>query len=127
MRDRLWTRCGGHDEITGQPLDYDTFDLHHRRPKGMGGTTRPDRDWPSNLLALAPEVHNFTAGRSAALTVHGNPEWSRPLGYLVAKDTPWASAIPVLIRARYWMFLGDDARYYPAPPGLTMPPVARQG
>jgi hypothetical protein len=39
-------RCG---EYIGPFGDYS---IHHRRPRGMGGTKRPETDLPANLLTL---------------------------------------------------------------------------
>lgn len=115
LREQLWTRCDGFCEVSGVPLDPDTFDAHHRRPKGMGGTRRADRDWLSNLLATDPVIHN-----GGPQSVHGRRDWSEPRGYLLPQNTQWASSVPVLIRGRFWFMLGDDVTeggYYPAPPG----------
>lgn len=112
-RAQLWERSHGRCEITGVPLDFETFEAHHRRPKGMGGTDREDRDWLSNALALTPAIHN-----GGPQSVHGDPLWARPRGYLVHKNTPWASMVPVLYRGRFWFMLGDDLRdggIYPVP------------
>jgi hypothetical protein len=102
LRGRLWERSGGLCEVSGRPLDPETFDAHHRRQKGMGGTSRPDRDWLTNLLATDPQVHN-----GGPQSVHGNPRWSRSNGYLVRKNVQWAGGVPVLIRGR-WVLLGDQ-------------------
>lgn len=119
-RAALWARSHGRCEITGAALDYETFDAHHRRPKGMGGTDRADRDSLSNALALTPAIHN-----GGPQSVHGNPLWSRPRGYLVHKSTEWASMVPVLYRGRFWFMLGDTlggGGLHPLPPGIA-PPV----
>lgn len=116
IREALWKRSKGCCEITGTPLDFDAFDVHHRRNKGMGGTRREDRDWLSNLLALHPVVHN-----GGPQSVHGRRPWSQQRGYLLPKDTPWASLVPCLILGRYWLMLGDDGQYYPAPYGGVVP------
>jgi len=114
-RHKLFERCKGYCEITGQPLDLDTFDCHHRRPKGMGGTDRPDRDWLSNLIAITPAIHN-----GGPRSVHGDPLWSRPRGYLLHKHVKWASLVPFYLRQRQWVMLGDNGEYYPSPPGLQI-------
>ncbi len=113
-RQQLWRRCGGRCEVSGVPLDFETFDAHHRRPKGMGGTDRPDRDDIENLLALDPAVHN-----GGPNSVHQNPRWSRPRGYLVSKHVEHPGMVPVLIGGRNWMLLGHDGQRYPLPPGLA--------
>lgn len=119
LRAALWTRSKGRCEITGAPLDPDTFDAHHRRNKGMGGTVREDRDWLSNLLALDPAVHN-----GGPRSVHARRAWSQQRGYLLPKNTTWASMVPCLILGRFWLMLGDDGQYYPSPCGGLLPPVS---
>lgn len=114
----VWQRCGGRCEITGVDLDYETFDLHHRRPKGMGGTSRADRDAVECLLALHPTIHN-----GAPHSVHQNPTWSRPLGYLVSKHVDYPGQVPVQLLERYWVLLGGDGQYYPLPGGIAPPVV----
>lgn len=121
IRDTLWTRCGGRCEVSGIALDFDTFDSHHRRNRGMGGTVRPDKDWLSNLLAVEPNVHN-----SGPQSVHGRRRWSEERGYLIPKDIQWASMVPALIFGRFLFMLGDDGQYYPPPPGLGIPPVTNR-
>lgn len=115
LRGQLWERSGGHCEITGQTLDPETFDAHHRRPKGMGGTSKPDKDWLTNLLALTPAIHN-----GGPQSVHGRTTWSRPRGYLLPKDTPWAGMVPVLLLGRRWVMLGEEGGYFDAPYGLQL-------
>lgn len=80
LREQAWARCGGRCEVSGKRLDFDTFDLHHRRNKGMGGTSRPDTDTLPNLLALDPIVHNGGPG-----SVHADRPRSEMFGWLVPK------------------------------------------
>lgn len=119
IRAQLFERSGGVCEVSGLPLDPETFDVHHRRNKGMGGTSRPDVDDVDNLLAVDPVIHN-----GGPQSVHGRRAWSERLGYLLPKDTEHPGMVPVLIRARFWLFLGKDGQYHPRPPGLGMPVVA---
>lgn len=107
LREALWTRSGGRCEVSGKPLDPDTFDAHHRRNKGMGGTYRPDTDTLPNLLALDPIVHNGGPG-----SVHDNRMVSGPRGWLVPKlSTDALNMLPVLVWAgpglRQWVLLSD--------------------
>lgn len=44
-------------------LDYD---LHHRRPRRVGGDRRPDVNLPSNLVLLHRECHEFVERHRAA-------------------------------------------------------------
>jgi 5-methylcytosine-specific restriction protein A len=100
LRDTLWVRSDGFCEVSGRALDYETFDAHHRRPKGIGGTYREDTDTAANLLALDPEVHN-----GAPWSVHQLPSWSRPRGYLLRQHVEEATLEPLLYRGRTWMIL----------------------
>jgi 5-methylcytosine-specific restriction endonuclease McrA len=116
-RDQLWQRSHGLCEVSGLPLDLETFHAHHRRNKGMGGTDREDKDWLSNMLALDPDVHN-----GGPRSVHGRRAWSEPRGYLVPKNVEWASMVPVLYRGRFWLMLGDTLAgggLYPVPGGIA--------
>lgn len=107
LRAALLQRCGGRDEITGLPLDPESFDAHHRRPKGMGGTSRPDTDTLSNLLALAPDTHNGGPG-----SVHARRGWSEENGYLLPQSTPLAVSWPVLLFGHRWVYLLNQAPWY---------------
>lgn len=108
IRPLLWERARGRCEVSGLPLDYDTFDAHHRRNKGMGGTSRDNRDCISNLLALDPQVHN-----GGPRSVHGRATWSRPRGYLVRKHVAHPEGVEVLLRGQTWVRLGTDGLYRP--------------
>jgi hypothetical protein len=106
IRADLWERCKGLCEVSGQPLDPDTFDAHHRRNKGMGGTSRLDTDTLPNLLALLPFVHNLSPD-----SVHGAPAASRAHGYLIGKDENRPDLVPVLLHGRRWVLLGQTGGY----------------
>jgi len=109
IRDALWERSGGRCEVSALALDRDTFDAHHRRNKGMGGTDRADRDALSNLLALDPIVHN-----GGPRSVHGRRTWSQPRGYLLSKLDPLPAIVhPVWLHGVRWVWLTDDGRYAP--------------
>jgi hypothetical protein len=104
----LWIRSEGFCEVSGRALDRDTFDRHHRRLKGMGGTYRPLTDSPCNLLALDPEVHN-----GAPWSVHQLPSWSRPRGYLLSAhvDDEAMAITPVLYRGKNWVILDAEGDF----------------
>lgn len=112
----LWERCGGRCEVSGAHLDYDTFDMHHRRNKGMGGTSRPDVDELWNLLALDPNIHN-----GGPMSVHGRRAWSEDRGYLVPKHVDEVVLWPVLLqgllpeRFQRWVLLGGEGGYWTVP------------
>lgn len=109
IRAALLERSGGRCEVSGLPLDPDTFDVHHRRNKGMGGTSRPDVHDLSNLLALDPSVHN-----GGPRSVHGRRPWSEQRGYLIPKLARYPPGImPVWLGMVRWVHLTDDGRYLP--------------
>jgi hypothetical protein len=118
LREVAWERQRGLCAVTGLPLDWERDHLHHRRPGGRGGTSRPNQQAPSNVVALLARVHNFGApgllldgvpGRS----VHGSPEWSRPLGLLVSSSVDEPGSIPVRIAGLGFVFLLDDGGMLP--------------
>lgn len=98
--------------ITGQRgVDWS---IHHRRARGMGGTTAPDTNLPSNLLTVCG---NGTEG------CHGLIESRRPealdRGWLLrAGDVP--SQRPVQHMLHGWVYLTDDGRI-----SRAAPPVLR--
>lgn len=114
----LWDRCGGRCEVSGRSIEFETFDAHHRRPKGMGGTRRENRDNVECLLALHPDVHNLSPD-----SVHLFPGWSRPRGYLVSKHTDDPGQVPVWWRGCAWVLLTPDGSYQFLPRQLWGKPL----
>ena len=109
LRAALWERCDGRCEVSGLPLDEETFDAHHRLNKGMGGTTRWFRDDLTNLLALDPIVHN-----GGPKSVHGQRPWSEQRGYLIPKLARYPPGImPVWLHGTRWVHLTSDGRRLP--------------
>ena len=112
LREQLWARCGGRCEVSGTPLDFETFDAHHRRNKGMGGTSRLDTDLLSNLLALDPTVHN-----GGPDSVHAVRPRSESLGWLIPKLSPDAPhMVPACVYSVggwRWCLLGENGDRLP--------------
>ena len=54
--------CGGGDG---------PFAVHHRRPRGMGGTRRVDTNGPANLLLLCDPCHGWVESRRDIARVWG--------------------------------------------------------
>lgn len=106
LREKLWMRSGGRCEVSGIPLDPLSWDAHHRRNKGMGGTYRENTDTLPNLLVTHPLVHNLRPD-----SVHGNPAWSAPLGYLLSKNIERPELVPVKLHGRAWVLLTADGGY----------------
>lgn len=91
----VMARCSGHCEICGTYLAGDRgryWSIHHRRPRGMGGTQRPETNQPANLLAVCG---------SATTGCHSEIEsWRRRStnhGLLVPQSKTPAD-VPVLLR-----------------------------
>lgn len=82
------------------------YQIHHRRPRAMGGTDRPETNWPSNLLLLCPADHEAIESRRAEATEAG---WLVP-------QTSDPAQIPVLIRYERWVYLAPDGTYSTHPP-----------
>jgi hypothetical protein len=109
LRHAAFHREGGRCLFTGAPLpggeDGDGWDLHHRRPGGMGGDERPDRHTLPNVVAIADHVHRH---------IHENPEWAKPLGLLLPKSGEGSDPAEVPVRTwRGWQFLLPEGGYQP--------------
>ena len=86
-------RAKGLCEYCGRPAE--TYQIHHRRPRGMGGTKRP------SMAANGVLVHGWCHTR-----IEHNRSESRELGFLLYQgDNP--EMIPVLINQE-WVRLCDD-------------------
>jgi hypothetical protein len=72
--------------------------LHHRKPRGSGGSSDPAINYPSNLLALCSQCH---------LEVEGNRTVSKEQGWLVRFEHNPAET-PVWIAGLGKVFLLDD-------------------
>lgn len=80
--------------------------IHHRRPRAMGGTDRPDTNWPSNLLLLCPSCHwQIEERRGDAMDC----------GWLVSQLCDPA-ATPVFLSGDRIRYLTADGRYSIHPP-----------
>ena len=52
-KDLVWARAGGRCEVCGGSLaGMRGFSRHHRRPRRMGGSRRPDTNSPANILLV---------------------------------------------------------------------------
>lgn len=77
--------------------------IHHRRPKGLGGTRRPESQWASNALHVCLRCH---------LKIHAMPTWSRTHGFLVRQaDDP--ATVPLYWRFSQTLLLNDTGSFTP--------------
>lgn len=105
-RELLWLRCGGRCEVSGLSLGVSSFDVHHRRPRGMGGSSRWDTELLSNLLAVRPEVHS-----GGPLSVHGvRRGWMVDRGFLVPQGFV-AGVWPLWLFGECWVLLLPSGGY----------------
>lgn len=106
-------RAGYHCEICdgwiGDRRGTD-WSLHHRRPRGMGGTRWPGANGPANLMV---------ACGSGTTGCHGLIESHRAgavaAGWLVLSRTDPAT-VAVLINRDRWLYLTAEGGYADAPP-----------
>ncbi len=75
--------------------------VHHRRPRGMGGTRRPRTNMPSNLLFLCAKCHR---------EVELNRTVSLEQGWLVRHEHDPAER-HVWIAGHGWTVLDNDGNY----------------
>jgi 5-methylcytosine-specific restriction protein A len=94
LRRALLARCRNRCELCAGEL-LGRWEANHRRPKGMGGTRRADRDSLPNLTALHPHCHQWLTER---------PHEGRALGQFIRQhqdpaQTPLRlfGATPVLL------------------------------
>ena len=80
-----------------------SFQLHHRRPRGIGGSRRQDTNTASNALALCPSCH---------FVVEADRESAREFGWLVRQGHNPAD-VPVYRQGR-WVLLDDHGCVIPA-------------
>lgn len=79
--------------------------VHHRRPRGAGGTRREDSNQPANLILLCLSCHAWTESQR---------ETALDRGLLVPQNqTP--AAVP-LLRHGEWSYLTDDGDVLPCHP-----------
>lgn len=95
-------RCGG---AVG-PRRAIEHHIHHRRPRAMGGTDRPDTNLPSNLLLLCPPCHGEVESRRGE---------ALEAGWLVHQAEDPAE-VAVLVHQCRWWYLAADGSYSPHPP-----------
>lgn len=56
----ILARSQGQCEIMSQVCSFHVSDVHHRRPRGMGGTNEPSANLASNGIAVCRRCHMWT-------------------------------------------------------------------
>jgi hypothetical protein len=114
----VWGRAGGRCEVCGNPVaGVLGFSLHHRHPRRMGGSRRPELNSPANLILLCG---------SGTTGCHGRIEANRERAYedgLLLHDGATPTDVPVMLADPYspsqWprlVWLTDEATYTEEPP-----------
>lgn len=99
VHDGIRDREGGRCARCAHPCLHDG-QAHHRRPKGMGGSTAQDTNTHANGLWLCAGCHAW---------VHAHPGQAREEGWLVAQGRDPA-AVPVRYRGT-WTVLAHDGSF----------------
>lgn len=104
----VWRRDGGRCVWCGTSVG---LSVHHRLPRGMGGTSRPH--WsPPRLVLLCGHGTAGDHGR-----VESDRAWAYAVGLLVPRprtgydETEWCAARPLLLQGRRPVLLTVDGRY----------------
>lgn len=96
LRPKLYERCGGRCEWCVKPVEYETFEAHHRKLRSRGGL-----DDLANLVALCTDCHHRR--------VHLNPRSATRRGFMVsAADDP--RLVPLSMMGG-WFYLTVDGNY----------------
>lgn len=94
VRDGIYLRDGFRCVIC---QDSDFLQIHHRRPRGMGGTRRESTNGPAGLVLLCERCH---------AAVESQRDLARQRGFLVPQHTEPADV--ALIHHGVWSWLADD-------------------
>jgi 5-methylcytosine-specific restriction enzyme A len=87
--------------------------VHHRKPRRMGGSGDPAINAPSNLVSLCAEDHAW---------VESSREEALDMGLLL-HDHDDPREVPVVHKLYGSVFLLDEAPQDPANPNVKLPPV----
>jgi hypothetical protein len=105
----LVARCRGRSEISGEELRGERgvdWHVHHRRPRGAGGTKRRDTNGVENLLVLSAADHELVESQRTLAYARG---W-------LVRQNAIPSAVPVVVMVDgrpALVLLTDDAAYAP--------------
>ena len=104
VREQILRRAGGRCEICGATMPVSQ--IHHRRPRGMGGSKDTASGTAANGIAIHPRCHS---------TVESNRELALTKGWLLLQGADPA-ATPVKLWDGYYL-LAEDGTLTPLSPG----------
>ena len=102
VRARVMARCGGFCEIRAVGCWDEASQIHHRRPRGMGGSRSPVTGSASNAAACCVPCHAW---------VESHRELAMDRGWIVRQGAVPAE-VPVY-RYRRWVLLDDEGGLSP--------------
>lgn len=76
--------------------------IHHRRPRGAGGTRRPETNLPGNLVLVCSDHHSW---------LESHRDTARQSGYLVPQNAA-PTDVPIIWRGQ-WVLLDDEGGVTP--------------
>lgn len=118
----LAVRTGGNCEACGgRPVaGYREMSIHHRQPRGMGGTSREEIHDLCNLLLVCA---GFSRGLAGVLGCHGELESKRldavEMGWIVPHPLDPADVPVTLFSGRRVLLDATSPFYLPPPPGVA--------
>jgi 5-methylcytosine-specific restriction endonuclease McrA len=101
VRSRVQARAGMCCEICGVGLMWSGGQIHHRQPRGMGGSREPARHQPQNLLFVCTRCHG---------EIESNRAHAQECGWLVPQVLNPAE-VAVLITGDRWRYLNELGDY----------------
>lgn len=92
------------DEVTGEWVSLYAAQIHHRLPRGSGGSRRALVNSPANGLVVSPSTH---------LLIEEQRELAKRNGWLVSKLTSQLPCeVPVLLH-HSWVLLDNEGGWTP--------------
>lgn len=99
VRNSAWNRAEGCCERCGDVLPMCCGQHHHRRPRGAGGSRRPDTNQAANCLLLCGECHAY---------VESNRTEALASGWLISQHRKGVTPCEVPVQLHDGWFLLDN-------------------
>ena len=99
VREMILERAGGMCEgMVTEECTSRIEAIHHRKPRKMGGSKRPDINAASNGLALCADCHDF---------IESNRAYARSRGLLISQHSSEPVSCVGVWRRGVWVLLTD--------------------